>query len=329
MSFRPTTREATTPTRRPRMSDKNAPTPSPSAHATPSKPTTNTMTSPTRNNSNSAGNNNVNSKLARNEAVKVAVRCRPMSTMESDRGCKPCVSVDKQYSSIRIEQAPEANDTKDRGDARSHQFTFDYVFPPDTTQTQIFDETAKTIVDSVLQGYNGTIFAYGQTGTGKTHTMEGVVGNEELQGIMPKAFKYLFERVSAWPEDSEFLVKASFLEIYLDEVYDLLNKQEKRKKMELKRDPDRGVFVKDLTSDITKSPEDLLKLLKEGQKQRRVGATAMNAGSSRSHCVYTIIVEASSVNATSGDTSYRQGKLNFVDLAGSERQNKSKAEVSE
>lgn len=269
--------------------------------------------------------NTSSKKNARSESVKVAVRCRPMSQSENERGCTTVVDVDPEYSCVRVTQNPDAKDGP--GGSRPQRFTFDYVYPSNTTQAQVFNETAKPIVDSVLQGYNGTIFAYGQTGTGKTHTMEGVVGNEELQGIMPNSFRYLFERVAAWSEDSEFLVKASFLEIYLDEIYDLLNRQEKRKKMDLKKDPEKGVFVKGLSSEIVKSPAELLSLLVEGQKQRRVGATAMNLGSSRSHCVYTIVVEASSMNPTTGESSYRQGKLNFVDLAGSERQSKSKAEV--
>ncbi len=275
------------------------------------------------------------SKNERSESVKVAVRCRPMSSKESTDGYHSIVDVDKRYSSITLKGTDSTNSSSlsststtstSTTSSSQHKFTFDYVYEQGTNQKTIFTETAMPIVDSALQGYNGTIFAYGQTGTGKTHTMEGVVGNELLEGIMPNSFRYIYERISAMAQDTEVLVKASFLEIYLDEIYDLLHYQEKRKKMELRKDGDKGIYVKDLTSITAKCPEDLLKILIEGQKQRKVGATAMNQGSSRSHSIFTIVAETSTIDEQTGATKYRQGKLHFVDLAGSERQSKSNAE---
>lgn len=156
--------------------------------------------------------------------------------------------------------------------------------------------------------------------------MEGVPSDPSLRGVMPNAFNYVFDSVNAAPESVEFLVRASFLEIYMDEIYDLLNRAEGRKKLDLRMDKERGVFVKDLTMDTVKSPDDLFSLLHEGQKQRRVGATAMNPGSSRSHSIFTIVIESSTADEKSGVRTYKQGKLNLVDLAGSERLKKTGAE---
>ena len=157
--------------------------------------------------------------------------------------------------------------------------------------------------------------------------MEGVPTNADLRGIMPNAFTYIFQSVDAAAVNVQFLVRASFLEIYMDEIYDLLSPSgEHRRKLEIKMDKDKGVFVKDLTYETVKSPEELFAVLAEGQKQRRVGATAMNEGSSRSHSIFSIIIESSTTDETSGARSYRSGKLNLVDLAGSERQKKTKAE---
>ncbi len=153
--------------------------------------------------------------------------------------------------------------------------------------------------------------------------MEGVPDNEELRGIMPNSFYHIFDAVSKSAENIEFLVRASFIEIYLDDVYDLLNKDE-RSKMEVKESKDQGVFVKDLSTFVVKGVPDLLKVLRAGQKARKVGATKMNEGSSRSHSLLMITVEASEKDST-GEPHYRVGRLNLVDLAGSERQKRTEA----
>ncbi len=155
--------------------------------------------------------------------------------------------------------------------------------------------------------------------------MEGMVDDEALRGMVPQAFYYTFAGVELQAKNMEFLVRGSFLEIYKDDVYDLLNSK-MRTKMEVKESPEKGVFVKDLSTFTVKGPEDLLKILKVGQKQRKVGATKMNEGSSRSHSILTITIESSekSKDKEGNETvSYKVGKLNMVDLAGSERQKKS------
>jgi len=201
-------------------------------------------------------------------------------------------------------------------------FTFDQVYDWNSQQEIIFTTTAAPIVDSVLAGYNGTVFAYGQTGTGKSHTMEGQWEPPELRGIIPRAFCRVFEQIDE-THDQNFLVRASYLEIYNEEVRDLLSKDPKNK-LELKEDADRGVYVKDLTSYVVKSVSEMENVLLAGKKNRSVGATLMNQDSSRSHSIFGIIVESSS-DAADGSKHIRAGKLNLVDLAGSERQSKTGA----
>eukprot|EP00961_Rhodomonas_salina_P114201 1536344-Rhodomonas_salina.1 len=170
------------------------------------------------------------------ECVRVVVRCRPMSRKEVEDNRKRIIEMNLELGEITVKN-PEADPRE-----LPKPFTFD--------QAYLFETTAQPIVDSVLTGYNGTVFAYGQTGTGKTHTMEGQWEPHEMRGIIPRAFNRIFERIEQ-THDQNFLVRASFLEIYNEEVRDLLSKDPKNK-LELKEDVDRGVYVKDLTSYVVK-----------------------------------------------------------------------------
>ena len=204
-------------------------------------------------------------------------------------------------------------------------FTFDAVFAPSITQRKLYDVCSAPVVASVLEGFNGTIFAYGQTGAGKTFTMEGVQDPPELRGIIPNAFQQIFDRVALAAEGVQFLVRASYLEIYNEEVRGLLAKDPKNR-LDLKENVDSGVYVKDLTSFIVKSSHEIDQVMQAGKKNRSVGATAMNAGSSRSHAIFTIIVECCDSTGTVRTGEHiTVGKLNLVDLAGSERQSKTQA----
>jgi hypothetical protein len=136
-------------------------------------------------------------------------------------------------------------------------FTFDAVFAPSITQRKLYDVCSAPVVASVLEGFNGTIFAYGQTGAGKTFTMEGVQDPPELRGIIPNAFQQIFDRVALAAEGVQFLVRASYLEIYNEEVRDLLAKDPKNR-LDLKENVDSGVYVKDLTSFIVKRARGVL-----------------------------------------------------------------------
>jgi kinesin family protein 3/17 len=202
------------------------------------------------------------------------------------------------------------------------QFTFDKVFDENTDQEQLFENTARHIVGSVIEGYNGTIFAYGQTGTGKTHTMEGELSPPEMKGVMSRCFEAVYNCIEGF-ENAQFLVRASYLEIYKENVRDLLSSNPKNKLI-MHEKPDTGIYVKDLSSFICKSSEEMQAVQDTGRKNKSMGETKMNARSSRSHSVFTLTLECSELGKD-GKDHIRVGKLNMVDLAGSERQSKTNA----
>uniref|UniRef100_A0A8C3ANG1 Kinesin-like protein n=1 Tax=Cyclopterus lumpus TaxID=8103 RepID=A0A8C3ANG1_CYCLU len=202
-------------------------------------------------------------------------------------------------------------------------FTFDTVFGPDSKQLDVYNLTARPIIDSVLEGYNGTIFAYGQTGTGKTFTMEGVRAVPELRGIIPNSFAHVFGHIAKAEGDTRFLVRVSYLEIYNEEVRDLLGKDQLQR-LEVKERPDVGVYIKDLSGYVVNNADDMDRIMTMGHKNRSVGSTNMNEHSSRSHAIFTITIECSE-KGVDGNQHVRMGKLHLVDLAGSERQGKTGA----
>ena len=245
----------------------------------------------------------------KNEAVKVAIRCRPMNDKELAQGHTKVVNINRPRGEILVQRPFGSEEPK--------TFTFDMCYGDGIMQSEIFNETSAPIISNVLEGYNGTIFAYGQTGTGKTHTMTGVVGEEELRGIMPRSFDDIFSHITNDSDQTQFLVRASYLEIYNEEVRDLLSKNPKNR-LELHEKVDSGVYVKDLSYFAAKSSDEVRKIMYIGSKNRSVGETMMNAHSSRSHSLFTITIERSEMGAD-GKQHIRVGKLNMVDLAGSER----------
>uniref|UniRef100_A0ACB8G8T8 Kinesin-like protein kif3c n=1 Tax=Sphaerodactylus townsendi TaxID=933632 RepID=A0ACB8G8T8_9SAUR len=198
-------------------------------------------------------------------------------------------------------------------------FTFDAVYDASSKQADLYDETVRPLVDSVLQGFNGTMFAYGQTGTGKTYTMQGAWADSEKRGVIPNSFEHIFTHISR-SQNQQYLVRASYLEIYQEEIRDLLAKDQS-KKMELKENPETGVYIKDLSSFVTKNVKEIEHVMNLGNQNRSVGSTNMNEYSSRSHAIFVITVECSEIGPD-GEDHIRVGKLNLVDLAGSERQSK-------
>ncbi|KAK6191357.1 hypothetical protein SNE40_003070 [Patella caerulea] len=201
-------------------------------------------------------------------------------------------------------------------------FTFDSVYDWNSKQRDLYDETFHDLVESVLQGFNGTIFAYGQTGTGKTFTMQGVKEDPELRGVIPNSFEQIFQHISR-SQNQQYLVRASYLEIYQEDIRDLLSKDQS-KRLDLKERPDTGIYVKDLSSFVTKSVKEIEHVMHVGNQNRSVGATNMNAHSSRSHAIFIVTVECSEIGVDN-ENHIRVGKLNMVDLAGSERQAKTGA----
>ncbi|XP_053706202.1 kinesin-like protein KIF3B [Synchiropus splendidus] len=258
------------------------------------------------------------SKSRSAESVKVVVRCRPMNEKEKAANYERVVSVDVKLGQIIVRNPREASS----GDVPK-VFTFDSVYDWNSKQLDLYDETFRPLVDSVLLGFNGTIFAYGQTGTGKTYTMEGVRNDPERRGVIPNSFEHIFTHISR-SQNQQYLVRASYLEIYQEEIRDLLSKDQSCR-LELREKPDTGVYVKDLSSFVTKSVREIEHVMNVGNQNRSVGATNMNEHSSRSHAIFVITVECSELGMD-GENHIRVGKLNLVDLAGSERQTKTGAQ---
>mmetsp|Transcript_67909 Transcript_67909/g.196593 ORF Transcript_67909/g.196593 Transcript_67909/m.196593 type:complete len:1352 (-) Transcript_67909:87-4142(-) len=244
-------------------------------------------------------------------AVRVFCRFRPMIARES--GDAVALTRADAFTAQLRRPAPH-NDTK--------PFPFDAVFDGDSTQEDIFED-CKGLVQSTVDGYNVTIFAYGQTGAGKTHTM---YGTPEQPGLAPRAIRCLFEVIRKEEQrgGKKFKVKAYMIELYKQEIIDLFTDKpapkDKKNGLEVKKDVGRGImFVEGVTERSISSPEELMGYLTEGEKKRHVTATKMNSASSRSHLLLSIIIEC----VVKDKDQVLYGKITLCDLAGSERPKKS------
>ncbi|KAJ8942198.1 hypothetical protein NQ318_021085, partial [Aromia moschata] len=199
-------------------------------------------------------------------------------------------------------------------------YLFDKVFKPNATQEKVYNEAAKSIVTDVLSGFNGTIFAYGQTSSGKTHTMEGVLGDPQKQGIIPRIVNDIFNHIYAMEENLEFHIKVSYFEIYMDKIRDLLDVS--KVNLSVHEDKNRVPYVKGATERFVSSPEEVFEAIEEGKSNRHIAVTNMNEHSSRSHSVFLINVKQENLE----NQKKLSGKLYLVDLAGSEKVSKTGAE---
>ncbi|NXI15773.1 KIF5C protein, partial [Irena cyanogastra] len=199
-------------------------------------------------------------------------------------------------------------------------YVFDRVLPPNTSQEQVYNACAKQIVKDVLEGYNGTIFAYGQTSSGKTHTMEGKLHDPQLMGIIPRIAHDIFDHIYSMDENLEFHIKVSYFEIYLDKIRDLLDVS--KTNLAVHEDKNRVPYVKGCTERFVSSPEEVLDVIDEGKANRHVAVTNMNEHSSRSHSIFLINIKQENVETEKK----LSGKLYLVDLAGSEKVSKTGAE---
>jgi kinesin family protein 6/9 len=193
------------------------------------------------------------------------------------------------------------------------------------SQGDVYDTVVKDITTNTLDGYNGTVLCYGQTGAGKTFTMTGATENYEQRGLIPRTIQHLFKEIQN-RQDRSYTVRIGYLEIYNEQLFDLLATMPLATTQNNNTDygsnlsifDDRGdVFVKGLTYQLAASEEDALNLLFEGETNRSIGTHFLNKESSRSHCIFTIRIESKSIS--SSDEKYTLSKLNLVDLAGSER----------
>jgi len=224
--------------------------------------------------------------------------------------------MDQKHGEVKLKK-PDSNE-------QPKEYTFDSVYDINSRQEDIYVNSVFPVVENVLIGYNGTVFAYGQTGTGKTFTIEGEDQPPELLGVMPRAFETIFSNIQCDnPEQRQYLVRASYMELYKEDIRDLLSANPKAK-LELHEKPDTGIYVKDLTTTVVTSVKELKKIQLIGRKQRTTAGTKMNDKSSRSHAIFTITIETSE-QGMDGKPRIRAGKFHLVDLAGSERQSKTEA----
>lgn len=231
------------------------------------------------------------------QRIKVLVRVRPPTPKEDS-----------------IVQFPDTNTIE----LDTHSFSFDHVLPPLKSQAQFYSETGihNTVMD-LMNGYNGTVLAYGQTGSGKSYTM---MGNEKNPGVIPRIVESVFSEIGSNTRiDSEFMVKVSYLEIYMERIRDLLDPS--KDNLPIHEEKSRGVYVKDLTEEYVGSIEEIYQLLEKGTQARAVSSTNMNQESSRSHSIFTLTVNQK--NTITG--TQRSGHLRLVDLAGSEKVGKTGA----
>ncbi|KAF9665472.1 hypothetical protein SADUNF_Sadunf16G0126300 [Salix dunnii] len=260
--------------------------------------------------------------------VQVIVRCRPLSEDELRVHTPVVISCNEGRREVSAVQNI-ANKQIDRN------FLFDKVFGPTSKQKELYDSAVSPIVYEVLEGYNCTIFAYGQTGTGKTYTMEGGARKKNGEfpsdaGVIPRAVKQIFEILEA--QNAEYNMKVTFLELYNEEISDLLALEEtskfiddkSKKPIALMEDGKGGVFVRGLEEEIVCTANEIYKILEKGSAKRRTAETLLNKQSSRSHSIFSITIHIKECTPE-GEEMIKCGKLNLVDLAGSENISRSGA----
>ncbi|XP_024960060.1 kinesin-like protein KIN-12D [Cynara cardunculus var. scolymus] len=253
-------------------------------------------------------------------SVQVLIRIRPLNSMEiATQGYNRCLKQESAQCLTWVGH-PET------------RFKFDHVACETIDQETLFRMVGLPMVENCLSGYNSCIFAYGQTGSGKTHTMLGEINELEIKpspyrGMTPRMFEFLFARILAEEESRiderlTYNCKCSFLEIYNEQIADLLDPSSTN--LQLREDVKKGVYVENLTEYEVHTVGDILRLLSRGSANRRVAATNMNRESSRSHSVFTCVIESRWEKDSTSNL--RFARLNLVDLAGSERQKTSGAE---
>ncbi|XP_068653718.1 kinesin-like protein KIN-4C [Aristolochia californica] len=264
------------------------------------------------------------------QCVKVAVNIRPLIATELLVGCTDCVTVTSGEPQVQI---------------GSHAFTFDHVFGGGgAPSSQIFDDCVAPLVESLFSGYNATVLAYGQTGSGKTYTMgTNYTADANSCGIIPKVMDTIFSKVEALKESTEFLIRVSFIEIFKEEVFDLLdptpvcstkNDGTAAKTSALSKAPiqiretvNGGITLAGVIEAEVRSKEEMSSFLAQGSLSRATGSTNMNSQSSRSHAIFTICIEQKKIpdctNAVGINDEISDdilcAKFHLVDLAGSER----------
>ncbi|EGB03166.1 hypothetical protein AURANDRAFT_2300, partial [Aureococcus anophagefferens] len=249
------------------------------------------------------------------DTVKVVVRVRPLLSRETSA---KIVHANKEDQTVTVvSEASETTSTgatplgRSRGTA-AHSFKFDHVYDEESSQEELYESTARPIVESCLEGYNATIFAYGQTGTGKTYTMTGADGQVNIRGIIPRSIEQIFGHVSLnTNKNVRFLARASCIQIYQEAVIPSVAVSQ-HEALAIREDPKRGVYVDGLSEWVVRQPSEVYALMDRANRVRATGATKMNDFSSRQGAYVATRVDGFTRVS-------RVGKLNLVDLAGSER----------
>ncbi|OAA47687.1 kinesin [Metarhizium rileyi] len=241
-------------------------------------------------------------------SIKVVARFRPQNRIELESGGKPIVTFSSEDSCSLDSKEAQGG------------FTFDRVFDMACKQQDIFDFSIRPTVDDILNGYNGTVFAYGQTGAGKSYTMMGTnIDDEEGRGVIPRIVEQIFASIMSSPSTIEYTVRVSYMEIYMERIRDLLAPQNDN--LPVHEEKNRGVYVKGLLEIYVSSVQEVYEVMRRGGNARAVAATNMNQESSRSHSIFVITITQKNVETGSA----KSGQLFLVDLAGSEKVGKTGA----
>lgn len=247
--------------------------------------------------------------------IRVFCRVRPKIQKEEDKPMCTINYIDECTLEIaRFDNSDSSSSCGAKARGARQEFSFDKVFPPSATQSDVFEELSM-LVQSALEGYNVCVFAYGQTGSGKTYTMEGSY-EPEYEGMIPRTVQHIFEEMKefqllGW----EYKIEASFLEIYNEHIVDLLDFNQKTHEIRMVDNKAKDLYVTNLFVEEIESPEELHKCLRIAQQNRAVAATKCNDRSSRSHSVARIRL----IGTHEKNQERSVGNLNLVDLAGSER----------
>ena len=259
----------------------------------------------------------------KSENVKVFIRFRPSNELETsllqtNYGWLVPKFISEKQVGIYTKNTYEFN-LPNIEIPKNNIFSYDKVFPPNSNQSEIYANVGKRIVEDIMSGYNGTIFAYGQSGSGKTYTMYGNdLYDENLKGIIPRIVEEIFKRVEKSDKNIDFQIKLSVMEIYKEVIFDLFTQENNLKIIENK---EKGVYIENLSEVYLSSVEEFFNYVELSEKNRKVSETKLNHNSSRSHCIMILEV----IQNYKKEKIIKKGILNLVDLAGSEKVSKTGA----
>ena len=260
--------------------------------------------------------------MSKSSNVKVYCRIRPENEQEISSGLGTCLNPQPPTSvQIIVDNLNINSGLKENYNEKTTQeFTYDKIYPIETTQKTIFEQVAKPLILSAFEGINGTLFCYGQTASGKTYTMEGISSDNDLCGIIPRMMNLVFEIINSGSSDIEFSVKCQYYQIYNEKIQDLIDTT--KTDLAIREDKNKGIWVGECTEKYVESEQEMIDFFNTGSNNRIVSSTKMNAISSRSHSLFSVTIYQRNVITESSKT----GKLYFVDLAGSEKMSKAGVE---